>query len=166
MLRYLGEVGLLNERLTIAHGVWLRDEEVGMLAAAGAGLAHNPISNLKLKSGIAPMRRVIDAGVNVALGCDNCSCGDCQSMFGAMKLLCLLAAASEPRTRRACTPPPPCAPRRWAAPGRWGLQGEVGAIRAGMLADLLLLDTSGRRLPAIQQRGAAGRVCRGRAGGA
>ncbi len=141
MLRYLGEVGLLNERLTIAHGVWLRDEEVGMLAAAGAGLAHNPISNLKLKSGIAPMRRVIDAGVNVALGCDNCSCGDCQSMFGAMKLLCLLAAASDPNP----TGVHAATALRAATLGgarAVGLQGEVGAIRAGMLADLLLLDTS------------------------
>ena len=141
MLRYLDQVGLLNQRLTIAHGVWLRDEEVAMLANAGAGLAHNPISNLKLKSGIAPMRRVIDAGINVALGCDNCSCGDCQSMFGAMKMLCLLAAASDPNPTgvHAAT-----ALRAATLGGAQavGMQHEVGALRQGMLADLVLLDTA------------------------
>ncbi len=139
MLRWLDEVGLLNKRLTVAHGVWLRDEEVAMLGGAGAGLAHNPVSNLKLKSGIAPMRRVIDAGVNVALGCDNCSCGDCQSMFSAMKLLCLLAAASDPNP----TGVHAVTALRAATLGgarAVGLEGEAGAVRPGMLADLVLLD--------------------------
>jgi 5-methylthioadenosine/S-adenosylhomocysteine deaminase len=141
MLRYLAEVGLLNERLTIAHGVWLRDDEVALLGAAGAGLAHNPVSNLKLKSGVAPMRRVIDAGVNIALGCDNCSCGDSQSMFAAMKLLCLLAAAAEPNP----TGVHAATALRAATLGgarAVGMGGEIGAIRPGMLADLVLLDTS------------------------
>ncbi|MGI4802442.1 MAG: amidohydrolase family protein [Janthinobacterium lividum] len=141
MLRWLDEVGLLNERLTIVHGVWLTDEEVGMLATAGAGLAHNPASNLKLKSGLAPMRRVIDAGVNVSLGCDNCSCGDCQNMFTAMKLLCLLAAASEPNPAgvhaadafRAATV---------GGAKAVGMASETGSITPGMLADLVLLDLS------------------------
>jgi len=44
------------------------------------------MSNMKLKSGVAPIQRLQAAGVNLALGCDNCSCGDCQSMFQAMKL--------------------------------------------------------------------------------
>jgi len=141
MLRWLDEVGLLNERLTIVHGVWLTDDEVGLLAQAGVGLAHSPASNLKLKSGLAPMRRVIDAGVNVALGCDNCSCGDCQNMFTAMKLLCLLAAASDPNPNgvhavdalRAAT---------LGGAKAVGLEGETGVIATGMLADLVMLDLS------------------------
>ena len=139
MLRWLEEVGLLNERLTIVHGVWLSDAEVGLLAKAGAGLAHNPASNLKLKSGLAPMRRVIDAGVNVSLGCDNCSCGDCQNMFTAMKLLCLLAAAADPN------PTGVHAADAWRAATLGGakavgLEGETGTIAPGMFADLVMLD--------------------------
>ena len=118
---------------------WL--DEVGLLAQAGVGLAHSPASNLKLKSGLAPMRRVIDAGVNVALGCDNCSCGDCQNMFTAMKLLCLLAAASDPNPNgvhavdalRAAT---------LGGAKAVGLEGETGVIATGMLADLVMLDLS------------------------
>jgi cytosine/adenosine deaminase-related metal-dependent hydrolase len=139
MLRWLDEVGLLNERLTIAHGVWLMDDEVSMLARAGAGLAHNPASNLKLKSGVAPMRRVIDAGVNVALGCDNCSCGDCQSMFSAMKLLCLLAAGSDPNPTGVHATTAIAAATTGGAKAL-GLAGQVGAVAAGHQADLVFLD--------------------------
>jgi len=139
MLRWLQEIGLLHERLTVVHGVWLQDEEIALLGQARAGLAHNPVSNLKLKSGVAPMRRVIDAGVNIALGCDNCSCGDCQSMFTAMKLLCLLTAAADPN------PPGVLAADAIAAATTGGaravgLEGQVGAIAPGMQADLLFLD--------------------------
>ncbi len=139
MLRWLDEVGLLNERLTIAHGVWLTDEEIGMLGRAGAGLAHNPASNLKLKSGVAPMRRIIDAGVNIALGCDNCSCGDCQSMFSAMKLLCLLAAGADPSPTGVHATAALAAATTGGAKAV-GLAGEVGAIAPGYRADLVFLD--------------------------
>ena len=139
MLRWLDEVGLLNQRLTIAHGVWLTDEEIGMLGRAGAGLAHNPASNLKLKSGIAPMRRIIDAGVNVALGCDNCSCGDCQSMFSAMRLLCLLAAGADSRPTGVHATTALAAATTGGAKAV-GLAGEVGAIAPGYQADLVFLD--------------------------
>ncbi len=139
MLRWLDEIGLLNERLTIAHGVWLTDEEIGLLGRAGAGLAHNPVSNLKLKSGVAPMRRVINAGVNVALGCDNCSCGDCQSMFSAMKMLCLLAAGSDPNPTGVHATTALAAATTGGAKAV-GLAGEVGVIAPGYQADLVFLD--------------------------
>jgi 5-methylthioadenosine/S-adenosylhomocysteine deaminase len=96
MIRYLADIGLLAPRTTIAHGVWLTRDEIAIMAEHRAGVAHNPISNLKLKSGVAPMHAAMQAGVRVALGCDNCSCGDCQSIFQAMKMFCLLAAVSDP----------------------------------------------------------------------
>ncbi len=139
MLRWLHEVGLLTRRLTVVHGVWLRDEEIALLGRVGAGLAHNPASNLKLKSGVAPMRQVIDAGVNIALGCDNCSCGDCQSMFTAMKLLCLLAAAADPNPTGLHATDAIAAATTGGARAV-GLEGQVGAISPGMQADLLFLD--------------------------
>jgi len=139
MLRWLQEAGLLHDRLTVVHGVWLDEDEVALLGQARASLAHNPASNLKLKSGIAPMRRVVDAGVNVALGCDNCSCGDCQSMFTAMKLLCLLAAAADPNPTGVDAAMAIDAATIGGARAL-GLAGEIGAIAPGMQADLVLLD--------------------------
>ena len=55
------------------------------MARAGAGVVHNPLSNLKLKNGVAPLLDLKHAGVNLALGCDNRSCSDCQNLFQAMK---------------------------------------------------------------------------------
>ena len=141
MIRYLERVGLFACRTTIAHGVWLNPDEVDILAAHDVTLAHNPVSNLKLKSGIAPMRRVVDAGVNVALGCDNCSCGDCQNMFQAMKMFCLLAGVTDPN------PTGIDAARALAAATLGGaravgMAGEIGAVAAGYKADLVLIDLS------------------------
>ncbi len=139
MIRYMDEVGLLHGRTTIAHGVWLLPDEIDILAERGAGVAHNPISNLKLKNGIAPIRRLKAAGVNLALGCDNCSCSDCQSMFQAMKMFCLLASGTDP------DPVGLHAADAIAAATLGGayalkLENVVGAIVPGMRADLVLVD--------------------------
>jgi cytosine/adenosine deaminase-related metal-dependent hydrolase len=94
---------------------------------------------MKLKNGIAPIRELREAGVTVALGCDNCSCGDCQNIFQAMKLFCLLAAVADPA--------PTGVHARHAIEAATlggaravGLDGKVGAIRAGMAADLALIN--------------------------
>ena len=139
LIRYMHEVGLLGPRTSIVHGVWMQTDEIELLAAQGSGLVHNPVSNLKLKSGIAPTRRVIDAGVSIALGCDNCSCGDCQSMFQAMKLLCLLAAVTDPQPTGVHAAHALHAATLGGARAV-GLEGQVGALRPGMAADLTLLD--------------------------
>jgi 5-methylthioadenosine/S-adenosylhomocysteine deaminase len=139
MIRHLADVGLLTPRTTIAHGVWLTQDEIALMAEHGSGVAHNPVSNLKLKSGIAPMRAAMQAGVNIALGCDNCSCGDCQNMFQAMKMFCLLAAITDPNPTgvraadaiRAAT---------LGGARAMKLDGEVGAIEPGMKADLVIVD--------------------------
>jgi len=139
MVRFMAEIGLLTPRTTIAHGVWLRPDEVDLMAAHGTGLAHNPISNLKLKSGVAPMRLVKRAGVNIALGCDNCSCGDCQNMFQAMKFLCLLAAVTDPNPTGVHAADAIAAATLGGARAV-GMEGRIGAIRPGMKADLSLID--------------------------
>ena len=141
MIRFMQRAGLFAHRTTIAHGVWLRPEEMEILAAHGVSLAHNPISNLKLKSGIAPMRRVLDAGINVALGCDNCSCGDCQNMFQAMKMLCLLAGVTDPNPTGVHAAHAIEAATRGGARAA-GLEHEIGMIAPGFRADLVLLDLS------------------------
>jgi 5-methylthioadenosine/S-adenosylhomocysteine deaminase len=141
LVRYMDEVGLLGPRTSIVHGVWLQQNEIEMLASAGAGLVHNPISNMKLKSGIAPMRRAIDAGVNIALGCDNCSCGDCQSIFQGMKMLCLLAAVTDPQPTGVLAAHAIRAATLGGARAV-GQAGTIGALRPGMAADVVLLDTA------------------------
>jgi 5-methylthioadenosine/S-adenosylhomocysteine deaminase len=141
LVNFLDRCGLLNERTSMAHSVWMTPEEIDLIALRGANVVLNPIGNLKTRSGVAPIRGYMDAKVNVGLGCDNCSCGDAQNMFQAMKLFASLAAICDPE------PGPPTAADaiRAATVGgarTAGLQDKIGALRPGMAADLTLIDLS------------------------
>jgi 5-methylthioadenosine/S-adenosylhomocysteine deaminase len=135
----LARAGLMNDRLGIVHGVWLSPRHIAQIADAGACVVHNPISNLKLKSGAAPILDLHRAGVGVALGCDNCSCAESQNIFTAMRMLCLLPAVTDP------DPGPINAGYALKAATvsgarALGLGDKVGALRPGMAADLVILD--------------------------
>ena len=139
LISYLDRAGMLGPRLNIVHSVWITRHEADRMAAADAGIVLNHLSNLKLKSGVAPVCDLRDSGVRLALGCDNCSGSDVQSVFQAMKMFCLLAAVSEPE------PGPGLAHEvlRHATLGNArtaGLDRELGAIRPGYKADLILID--------------------------
>ena len=68
--RYLADIGVLRERTTLAHAIWLSDDDLDVIAEGGATVVHNPISNLKLGSGIAPYFELRRRGIPVALGTD------------------------------------------------------------------------------------------------
>jgi 5-methylthioadenosine/S-adenosylhomocysteine deaminase len=109
------------------------------LAAADAGIVLNPLSNMKLKSGIPPVCDMRKSGVRLGLGCDNCSGTDVQSLFQAMKMFCLTAAVSDPE------PGPGLAHEvlRHATLGNArtaGLSHCLGAIKPGYKADLIIID--------------------------
>ncbi|MGN6462069.1 MAG: amidohydrolase family protein, partial [Pseudolabrys sp.] len=140
MVDYLDAVGLLGPNLTLAHGVWLDRREIDRIAAAGTSVVLNMLSNLKTKNGVAPIRQMLAAGINLALGCDNCSCSDAQNIFQAMKLYTFLAAVSDPTEG-----PPDAADALRAATTAGartaGLQSQIGALRVGMRADITVIDT-------------------------
>jgi 5-methylthioadenosine/S-adenosylhomocysteine deaminase len=139
LIDVLARAGLMNDRLGIVHGVWLSPRHIAQIADAGARVVHNPISNLKLKSGVAPILDLYRAGVDIALGCDNCSCAESQNIFTAMRMLCLLPAVTEP------DPGPITAGYALKAATlsgarAVGLSDKVGALKPGMAADLVVLD--------------------------
>jgi cytosine/adenosine deaminase-related metal-dependent hydrolase len=139
LLDQLADAGLMNERLNLVHGVWLTADDIAKLAEARARVVHNPISNLKLKSGVAPILDLHRAGVEVALGCDNYSCAETQNIFIAMRMLCLLPAVTDPE------PHPITAAYALSAAtlhgaGAVGFGNKAGALKAGMAADLVILD--------------------------
>ena len=139
LLDLLARAGLVNDKLNLVHGVWLAASEIEMLAQAKARVVHNPISNLKLKSGVAPVLDLHRAGIEIALGCDNCSCAEAQNIFVAMRMLCLLPSVTSPEPHpidaayamRAAT---------LAGAHAVGLGDTVGALKPGMAADLAILD--------------------------
>ncbi|MGH9811410.1 MAG: amidohydrolase family protein, partial [Terriglobia bacterium] len=133
--------GLLNPRTVVAHGVWITPDEIDRLADAGVQLACNPAANLKLLNGAAPVRRYADAGVRIALGCDNSSASDAQNMFQAMKLFALWWSLQSPISESGAA----AAAFRAATIGgavAVGLGGHVGRVQQGYKADLLLFDLS------------------------
>jgi cytosine/adenosine deaminase-related metal-dependent hydrolase len=140
-LDFLKAAGALNTRLCMAHGIWFSDEEIGRIAEAGAAVATCPTSNLKLKNGVAPLRKLKQAGVRLALGADNTSAGDAQNVFEAMKLVCNLNAGkgTAPSTVRARDA---LAMATLGGADVLGYEDKLGRIQVGMCADLTLLDLS------------------------
>lgn len=136
----LAELGMLGPGFVGAHAVWLTEDDIGRLADAGAAISHNPASNLRLGSGIAAVREMLDRGVTVALGCDGSMSSDNQNLFEAMRLAGLVGNVRFPHHTA-----------RWLEKADvWrmatvngaralGLDGEVGAIEPGRQADLVLL---------------------------
>jgi cytosine/adenosine deaminase-related metal-dependent hydrolase len=139
LLDVLARAGLMNDRLGVVHGVWLSPRNIAQIAEAGARVVHNPISNLKLKSGVAPILDLYRARIDIALGCDNYSCAETQNIFTAMRMLCLLPAITDP------DPGPINAGYALKAATlsgarAVGLGEKIGALKPGMAADLMVLD--------------------------
>lgn len=140
IIEHLHDLGVLTPRMSIDHGVWVSDDDIRLLAQTGASVIHNPVSNLKLKSGIAPIRALLKAGVNVALGCDNNTANDSQNLFDAMKFAALLPQVSGPAID---TWDPARSALRMATAGGAAtllLGEEIGSIEVGKKADIVILD--------------------------
>ncbi|CAN5374392.1 amidohydrolase family protein [soil metagenome] len=140
MVEYLHALGVLGERVTMAHGIWMTDSDIEVLAATGTSVSHNPISNLKLGSGIAPWRKYLDAGVNLGIGTDGMSSSDTARMSEAVKAAALLHKVTGPDHRHW-----PSAQEVLMAGTLGGARsarlGEtVGSIEVGKRADLVFYD--------------------------
>jgi 5-methylthioadenosine/S-adenosylhomocysteine deaminase len=83
---HLAELDVLAPNFVGAHAVWLDDDDIQRLADRGCTVAHNPGSNMRLGSGVAPARRMRRRGLAVGIGTDGASCSDNQNMFEAMRL--------------------------------------------------------------------------------
>ena len=138
-VRLMKETGLLGPHVTIAHGIWPDDGELDLIADSGTNVVLNMLSNLKLKSGVAPILGYRARGVNLALGCDNCTASDTQNLFQVMKLFCLLAAISSPETT-GVTAAEAFKAATLGGARTAGLGETIGALRPGRRADLALLD--------------------------
>ncbi len=96
IVQHIKDIGFLTDRLTIAHGVWMDEADMEAIEQAGASVAHNPVSNLKLGSGIMPLRKMLKHHINVVLGTDGMSSNDGYSIFETMKFAALLQKVMDP----------------------------------------------------------------------
>jgi cytosine/adenosine deaminase-related metal-dependent hydrolase len=99
MIAAMDEAGLLADGLTLAHAVHTSAAERELLARRGVAVAHNPLSNLTLGSGIMPLGAYAEAGVTVGIGTDASNCGGRHDLFEAMRLALTLPRAGEPDAR-------------------------------------------------------------------
>ena len=134
---YMQEVGWVGEDVWFAHAIWVNDEEIGVFAEHKCGVAHCPSSNMRLASGIAPIKEYRKAGVNVGIGVDGSASNDGSSLLAEVRQAFLLSRVKEGITGFSLTPTP--------IPGASPLpQGEGQGVRVLMSArEALYLGTRG-----------------------
>jgi guanine deaminase len=137
---HLDRLGVLGPRFTVAHGVWLDDEDMARLGGHGASVAHNPGSNMRLGSGLADARGMLDRHVNLAIGTDGASCADNQNMYEAMRLASFASKVQGPQRQRWLSTREAALAATEGGARALGLEGHVGRIAPGWKADLVLLD--------------------------
>jgi 5-methylthioadenosine/S-adenosylhomocysteine deaminase len=91
LVAHLDKLGFLSDRLSVAHAIWLESDDIRRLAARGVTVAHNPSSNLRLGSGVAPVREMQRGGIAVGIGTDASNTSDGQNMFEATRLASYLS---------------------------------------------------------------------------
>lgn len=137
----LADMDLLGPNLIAAHGVHLNLGEIELLAECGCHIAHCPASNLKLASGIAPIKALLGAGVSVGIGTDGAASNNTLDMLHEMRLAALLA--------KGATGDAEAVPAWQAlematinAAMALGMEHEIGSIETGKAADLMAIDLS------------------------
>jgi 5-methylthioadenosine/S-adenosylhomocysteine deaminase len=147
-LAMLDHYGVLGPLTLLAHCVWLNAEEIARVADTGTAIAHCPISNAKLASGIAPLGDWLEAGVTVGLGTDGPVCNNSLSLWEEMKFASLIQKA----TRLDATALPAPQMLRLATLGgarALGLDDEIGSLEVGKKADLVMLDLNAANLTPV-----------------
>jgi 5-methylthioadenosine/S-adenosylhomocysteine deaminase len=138
---YLDDLGILDEWTLAAHAVWVNAEEIRVLAQRNVGISHDPASNMKLASGVAPLEELLRAGVDVGLGTDSCASNNRLDLFREMDLAAKLGkvARLDPLACPAATVLK-LATAKGAAVLGWDEQ--IGSLEAGKKADVIVLDVN------------------------
>ena len=139
-VQHLHRIGFLSDRTTLAHCVWLSDADIDILAETRSTVVHNPLSNLRLGSGIAPILKYRQAGVNVTFGCDGAASNDSQDLLEAIKIGSILHNTTDFDYHHWITPRQ--AVEMAALGGAKGLNmaEHLGSVSVGKKADLVLYD--------------------------
>lgn len=139
VIRHLDSLGLLDARTVLAHCVHLDDEEIEILARSGASVAHNPMSNLKLASGVARIPDMLEAGINVTLGTDGAISGNDLDMWMALRLAATLHKGVSGRPD-VVTTGQALAILTSAGAKALGAADRIGSLETGKFADMILID--------------------------
>lgn len=137
---HLAELGLLNERFSGAHAIWIDRDDMRRIADAGGAVAHNPLSNLRLGSGIASVRTMLDCGLAVGIGTDAANTSDTQNMFEATRMASYLSRIRGPEYREWLSAEEAFTLATAGSARVLGFADKLGTIAPGAFADLVFLD--------------------------
>ncbi|MEG1623323.1 MAG: amidohydrolase [Raoultibacter sp.] len=140
-IQYFSSLGVFDVPVTAAHCVWIEGDDFDILADSGATVACNPVSNMKLGSGFAPVPQMIERGINVALGTDGCASNNNLDMMQDMYVMALVYKGSN-LNPEAITPYQALYSATRAGALSQG-RDDCGMVRIGAKADLAVIDTSG-----------------------
>ncbi len=140
-IKYLDSIGLTGTHVALAHCIHLDQDEIKILKNTGTNVAHCPSSNLKLGSGIAPVKQLLDEGISVSFGADGAACNNRLDMFTEMRTAALLQKVLHgPETLTAGQ-----VLRMATIDGAraLGLGEEIGSLEVGKRADVIVVDLAG-----------------------
>lgn len=140
LVRYADELGILDEHMQAIHAIWVDDRDIEILAESGCTIAHNPVCNLRLGSGVMPFRKLRNAGVAICLGTDEAIADDSHNLWNAAKTGALIYTLADPDDRQW-----PTAREMLDVLWRGGARAlrrreTLGALQEGAAADIALLD--------------------------
>jgi 5-methylthioadenosine/S-adenosylhomocysteine deaminase len=139
-IAHLDKLGVVGPDFTVAHGVWLDEDDMARLGDKGASVAHNPGSNMRLGSGLADARAMLERRVNLGIGTDGASCSDNQNMYEAMRLASFVSKVQGPQWQRWLTTREAALAATEGSARALGLGDKIGRIAPGYKADIVMLD--------------------------
>lgn len=139
VVRRLHEIGILGPRLTLGHAVWVNEDDIDLLASSGSRVCHNASSNLRLRSGLAPVNDLVQRGVPVAIGLDEAGINDDRDILQEMRLVLNLHRLPGLESF-VLTSDHVLAMATHVGAGTTGFGDEIGSIAPGRAADLVLID--------------------------
>ncbi|MEA1946699.1 MAG: amidohydrolase, partial [Thermodesulfobacteriota bacterium] len=139
-VKYLDRIGILDDNTLIVHGIWLDNDDIEIIAKRRSKVSHNPQSNMKLASGIAPVPSLLNAGVTVGLGTDGCASNNDLDLFREMDTAAKLHKVNllDPTIMDARTVLKMATINGAKA---IGLDKDIGSLEAGKQADVIIIDT-------------------------
>ena len=140
-VEYLEKIGFLSGEEILSHGVYLSEREISILSMRGSSVVHNPISNLKLSSGVAPISEMVERGVNLLLGTDSAVSNNSLDMFQEMKVSSLVM-----RSMEKAVPPERYFQMATSNAGK-ALGIKIGEVEVGYRADLVFLEKGPNLVP-------------------
>jgi 5-methylthioadenosine/S-adenosylhomocysteine deaminase len=142
---YLESIGFWTPGTIAAHGVWVNDDDIAILRRRGVGVSHNPESNMKLASGVAPVPKYLAAGVPLGLGTDGAASNNDLDMFEAMRQAAFLHKL-ETHDPRAVPAPVALEMATLGGARVLGQADRIGSIEVGKRADMIVVNTNRARL--------------------